>query len=164
MGSMLTTIDKILLCTFIFSVGLGIGGGLYETRVVYPIWAEDPTPEGLSERLISSGQAGAARRYWPLISPASGLLAIVNLFLASYQSGMVRSLWLMSSTAVILKSIGTYGYFVPTYIRRIADPATMDALTLRRLVRRWTGLSPLRIVAETFAWITGMWTVLLTCR
>jgi hypothetical protein len=159
---MVTTTDEVLLCAFIFSVGLGIGGGLYETRVVYPNWAKDPTPDRLSEKLISSGQAGAARRYWPLVSPASALLAIVNMFLAWDQVGMVRDLWLMSSIAIVLKSLGTYGYFVPTYIRRIAKPNTMDAVTLRRLVRTWTRLSPLRIVVELFAWITGMWALLLS--
>jgi hypothetical protein len=161
---MVTTTDQVLLCMFIFSLGVGIGGGLYETRVVYPNWAKDPTPDGLAEKLISSGQAGAARRYWPLVSPASALLAIVNVFLAWHQVGVVRNLWLMSSIAIVLKSMGTYGYFVPTYIRRIANPRTMDALTLQRLVRQWTGLSPLRVVAETFAWITGMWAILLSCR
>jgi hypothetical protein len=159
---MVITTAQVLMCTFIFSVGLGIGGGLYETRVVYPNWAGDPTPDGLSEKLISSGQAGAARRYWPLVSPVSALLAIVNMFLAWDQVGMVRDLWLMSSIVIVLKSLGTYGYFVPTYVRRIAKPNTMDAVTLRRLVRQWTGLSPLRIVVEIFAWITGMWALLLS--
>jgi hypothetical protein len=159
---MVTTAAQTLLCAFIFSVGLGIGGGLYETRVVYPNWSKDPTPDGLSEKLISSGQAGAARRYWPLVSPASALFAIVNMFLAWDQVGIVRELWLMSSIAIVLKSLGTYGYFVPTYIRRIAKPNTMDTMTLRRLVRQWTGLSPLRIVVEIFAWITGMWALLLS--
>jgi hypothetical protein len=159
---MVTTIDEVLLCAFIFSVGIGIGGGLYETRVVYPNWVKDPTPDGLSEKLISSGQAGAATRYWPLVSPASALLAILNVFLSWHQAGAVRSLWLMSSLAIVLKSTATYGYFVPTYIRQIAKPRVMDSAALRRVVRTWAGLSPLRIVVETFAWITGMWAILLS--
>jgi hypothetical protein len=130
--------------------------------VVYPNWVKDPTPDTLSEKLISSGQAGAARRYWPLVSPASALLAILNVFLAWHQSGAVRGLWLVSSIAIVLKSIATYGYFVPTYIRQISKPTVMDSATLRRVVRTWVGLSPLRIVAETFAWITGMWAILLS--
>ena len=159
---MVSITDQVLLCAFIFSVGVGIGGGLYETRVVYPNWARGPTPEGLLEKLISSGQAGAARRYWPLVSPASAALAVVNLFLAWHQVGTVRNLWLMSSIAVVLKSIATYGYFVPTYIRQIGKPTVVNPATLRRIVRTWAGLSPLRIVAETFAWITGMWAILLS--
>jgi hypothetical protein len=117
---------------------------------------------GSTFRTIDFVEAGAARRYWPLVSPASALFAIVNVFLAWDQVGMVRDLWLMSSIAIVLMSLGTYGYFVPTYIRRIAKPSTMAAVTLRRLVRQWTGLSPLRIVVEIFAWITGMWAPLLS--
>jgi len=158
---MLITVDQILLCAFIFSVGMGIGGGVYETRVVYPNWIKEPTPNGLGERLVSSGQAGAARRYWPLISPTSALLALINSFFAWHQTGLVRTLWLTSSVLIIFKSAGTYAYFVPTYIRRIAKPETMDIMSLRRVVRTWTNLSPLRVLVETFAWITGIWALMI---
>jgi hypothetical protein len=158
---MTTTTEQILLCAFIFSVGMGIGGGVYETRVVYPNWITEPTPNGLGEKLISSGQAGAAQRYWPLISPTSALLAVLNVFFAWHQIGFVRTLWLTSSALIIFKSAGTYGYFVPTYIRRIAKPETMDIMALRRVVRTWTNLSPLRVLVEMFAWITGVWALMI---
>jgi hypothetical protein len=161
---MLTTTQQIFLCAFVFSTGMGIGGGVYETRVVYPNWSKEPTPEGLGEKLVSSGQAGAGRRYWPLVSPISALLAILNAFCAWHQTGLVRTLWLMSSISIILKSIATYAYFVPTYIRRISKPDTMNTTGLRRIVRTWTMLSPLRVLVEAFAWITGIVAVLLSSR
>jgi hypothetical protein len=158
---MSTTTEQILLGAFIFSVGMGIGGGVYETRVVYPNWTKEPTPNGLGAKLISSGQAGAARRYWPLISPTSALLALLNAFPAWHQIGLVRTLWLTSSVSIIIKSAGTYGYFVPTYIRRIAKPEKIEIMALRRVVRTWTNLSPLRVVVETFSWITGIWALMI---
>jgi hypothetical protein len=103
---MLTTTGQILLGAFIFSVGMGIGGGVYETRVVYPNWIKEPTPNGLGEKLVSSGQTGAARRYWPLVSPISALLALLNAFFAWHQIGLVRTLWLTSSVSIIVKSAG----------------------------------------------------------
>jgi hypothetical protein len=156
-----TTTEQILLCAFIFSIGMGIGGGAYETRVVYPNWIIKPTPDGLGEKLVSSGQAGAARRYWPLVSPTSALLAVLNAFFAWHQIGLLRTLWLASSILILVKSAGTYGYFVPTYIRRIAKPETMEILALRRVVRTWTNLSPLRVLIETLAWITGIWALMI---
>lgn len=156
--------EQILLCAFIFSAGMGIGGGLYETRVVYPNWVYAASAEELSKKLASSGQAGAGRRYWPLVSPASAVLAMLNVFAAWHHAGMVRGLWLMSSIAIVLKSVGTYGYFVPTYVRRIGRAGSMDTRTLRRVVRTWTRLSPLRILVETFAWVTGIWALLLSAR
>ncbi len=158
------TTQQLFLCAFVFSVGMGIGGGVYETRVVYPNWAKDPTPEGLGEKLVSSGQAGAGRRYWPLVSPTSALLAILNVFFAWHQTGLVANLWLMSSVSIILKSVTTYTYFVPTYIRRISKPETMNTTALRRIVRTWTALSPLRVLVEIFAWITGIVALLLSGR
>jgi len=157
----MTTSEQILLCAFIFSVGMGVGGGVYETRVVYPNWIKDPTPDGLGEKLASSGQSGAARRYWPLISPMSALLAVLNAFFAWHQNGLVRTLWLTSSVSIIIKSASTYGYFVPTYIRRIARAETMDIMALRRVVHTWANLSPLRVLVETLAWITGMWALMI---
>lgn len=164
MGGLTPITSQILLCAFIFSVGMGIGGGIYETRAVYPNWTNNPTPEDLTKKLISSGQAAAARHYWPLITPASALLAIINAFLAWGHTGLVRDLWLMSSISIILKSIGTAGYFAPTYMRRISKPESMDAPTLRRVVRTWSLLSPTRVLVEVFAWITGIWALLLSLR
>lgn len=160
----MSTTDEILLSAFLFFVGLGIGGGLYETRAVYPNWSHEPTPSELGKRLASSGQTAAGRRYWPLVSPASALLALLNVFLAWHQAGLVRDLWLMSSVAIVLKSIGTYGYFVPTFVRRISKPETMEMLELRRVVHTWTRLSPLRVLVETFAWITGIWALVLAAK
>jgi hypothetical protein len=147
---------QVAISLFIFFVGLGIGGGLYETRVVYPNWKADPTPERLPQKLIESGQALAGRRFWPFVSPVSALLAIWNAAIAWNQTGPVRTLWLTASIAIILKSIATYVYFVPTMIRRIGRAEGMDVATLQSTVRIWTTLSPLRILVELFAWIVGL--------
>ena len=158
---MLTTTDQLLLGAFVFSIGLGIGGGVYETRVVYPNWSVNPIPSELGKKLVSSGQAGAARRFWPFISPVSALLAIINACIAWHQVGLVRNVWLAAAVSIILKSVGTYGYFVPTFIRRIAQPESMEVSTLRDVVRTWTALSPVRIWIELFAWTAGMWALLI---
>jgi hypothetical protein len=60
--------------------------------------------------------------------------------------------------------VATYAYFVPTYIRRISKPETMNAAELRCIVRTWTTLSPLRVLVEMFAWITGILALLFSAR
>jgi hypothetical protein len=147
---------QVAISLFIFFVGLGIGGGLYETLVVYPNWKTDPMPDGLPQKLRESGQARAGRRFWPFVSPVSALLAICNAAIAWNQTGPVRTLWLAASIAIIVKSIATYGYFVPTMVRRIGRAEGMDAATLQSTVRIWTTLSPLRILVEIFAWVVGL--------
>jgi hypothetical protein len=156
--------EQLSLSLFIFSVGIGIGGGLYETRAVYPNWTRDPDPQTLGVKLRSSGQAGAGRRFWPFVSPASMLLALFNLYLAWQQTGSLRTIWFASAMVIVVKSIATYSYFAPTMMRRIERAEKMERNILRRTVRIWAALSPLRVIAELFAWTSGLWALILLSK
>jgi len=156
--------DQIALSLFIFFLSLGMGGGLYEILVVYPNWKNNPTPQTFSQKLKDSGQAVAGRRFWPFISPTTALLALVNLFLAWHSSGMLQTLWLAAAVAIIVKSIATYTYFVPTMVRKLAKAEAMRPEDLTKTVNRWTALSPLRSCLELFGWITAVWAWFLLGR
>jgi hypothetical protein len=150
-------LSQIALSLFIFFLSLGLGGGLYETLVVYPNWKNDPTPQNLSHKLKESGQALAGRRFWPFISPTTALLALINTFIAWHSAGLLRTVWLAASIAIILKSIATYTYFVPTMIRKFGKAESVEPQNLRKSVSQWTSLSPLRLCLEFFAWVAAVW-------
>jgi hypothetical protein len=157
-------LDSVILSLFLLFVSLGMGAGLYEARVVYPNWAPDASPRTLGAKLISSGQAGAARRFWPYVSPAALLLAFVNGYLAWQHIGAVHLVWLAASLIIIIKSVVTYIYFVPTMMRRFEHATGMEATTLRRMISLWTMLSPLRLAAEFVAWTAGVYALILIAR
>jgi hypothetical protein len=157
-------IEPEALSLFLFFISIGIGAGLYETRVVYPNWAVDALPTTLGSKLVSSGQAGAARRFWPFVSPIAMLLAVVNIYFAWHQAGAVRLLWLISSLTIVVKSLATYAYFAPVMMRHIERSEEMDLGTLRRMIAMWTMLSPMRIIAEVIAWISGIGTLILISK
>ena len=150
-------LSQIALSLFIFFLSLGLGGGLYETLAVYPNLRNDPTPQNFSKKLKDSGQLLAGRRFWPVVSPTTMLLAILNLFVAWHAEGLLRSVWLAAAIATILKSIASYAYFVPTMIGKLAKAEAMKPEELTRTVRTWTALSPLRLIPELFAWICATW-------
>jgi hypothetical protein len=147
-------LDDVLLSLLIFFTGLGIGGGLYEALVVYPRWKKDPTPTTLTQKLESSGQ-NAALKFWPLVSPISALLSIINMLVAWRSVGLTTA-WFSAALIIFLKSLATYLYFVPTMMRKFKRPETMDAEKLRKSVALWTSLSPVRIVVEVVAWIGAL--------
>jgi hypothetical protein len=157
-------LDCLILSIFLLFVSLGMGAGLYEARVVYPNWATDALPATLGAKLISSGQAGAARRFWPFVSPAVLLLAILNSYLAWQQVGAVRLVWLAASLTIIVKSLATYVYFAPTMMRSFEHATRMEATHLRRMISQWTMLSRLRAVAEFIAWAAGVYALVLMAR
>src|SRR5215469_15158742 len=131
----------IALGLFILFLGIGIGGGLYETLVVYPLWKRDPKPETFAQQLRNSGQSGAGRRFWPFISPVAFLLAVWNIAEASRAGSDVRTAWLAAAIAIAIKSVATYTYFAPTMIRKLERAGSMRREELARTVRRWTTLS-----------------------
>lgn len=145
-------IDTIALLLFFLTVTLSMGGGLYEILVIYPNWKNNVDPLTLRSKLESSGQILAAKRFWPLVSPAQGLLSIVNIILALKYTGHAHSYWLAAAIAVFITRVITFSYFIPVMIRKIMRPEQVEAPRLQAIVKQWTALSPLRLIPELFAW------------
>jgi hypothetical protein len=147
----------IFLVLFILFIQFGMGGGLYESLVIYPRWKKDVRQETLAQKLQDSGQATANRRFWPFISPVLSLLSIINIVLAWQNTGPARTIWLTASLIIFINRIITFSYFVPTMIRKFEHPEKTEAGQLRRSVQVWTFLSPLRILIELSAWCLALW-------
>jgi len=145
-------IDTIALTLFFLTVTLSMGGGLYEILVIYPNWKHNVDPHTLHSKLESSGQLLAAKRFWPLVSPAQGLLSIINIILAWKYTGYAHSYWLTAAITVFITRVTTFSYFIPVMIRKIMQPEQIEAGRLQAIVKQWTGLSPLRLIPEFFAW------------
>ena len=146
-------ISTITLLFLLLAVTLGLGGGLYEVLVIYPLWKNDVDPAMLSGKLQSSGQLLAAKSFWPLVSPAQVLLSIINIVLASQYSGAAHKYWLAAAVIVFIGLVITFSYFIPEMIRKIMQPENIEKARLAAIVKRWTALSPLRLVLEFTAWI-----------
>ena len=150
-------IAPILLWMFVILTGIAIGGGIYEVRAVYPNWKQDPKPETLARRLRESSQMNAGRRFWPFVSPVLAVLSVLNMWAAFQATGFIRLVWLAAATAVAVRSIAGYSYFVPTMLLKFEKPETMTPRDLERAVRCWTSLSPWRLYLEFPAWISALW-------
>ena len=147
---MINTIAIILL---LLTVTLSMGGGLYEILVICPGWKHDAIPLTLRAKLESSGQILAAKRFWPLVSPAQVLLSVVNIVLAWNYTGGAQVYWRIAAAAVFINRVVTFSYFIPVMIRKIMQPENIEAARLKTIVKQWTALSPLRLVAELLAWV-----------
>src|ERR1043165_6219940 len=93
-------------------MGIQLCGGLYEHTSVVPMWSTAPG-DVLPDALVRSAQAHAATAFWPFVSPALVLLALVNPFAATTTRGRVRQWWLMAALIEIFDQLATWMYFVP---------------------------------------------------
>ena len=145
----MTTISIMLL---LLTVTFSLGGGLYEILVIYPNWKHHVHPRTLRDKLESSGQNNAAKRFWPLVSPAQGLLAMLNIIMACWHHGAGQRYWLAAAIVIFVTRLITFSYFIPVMVRKIMQPEKFDAGTLQAVVKQWTDMSPFRLVPEFVAW------------
>ncbi len=154
-------INFIILALLLLTVVLSIGGGLYEILVVYPNWKHSADAADLKKRLQSSGQNYAGTRFWPLASPAQGLLAIVNLIMGWRYDGPAHHLWVTAAILIFITRVITFSYFIPVMLKKLMHAEKVPAGELPGIIRRWTSLSPLRLISEFAALIIGSWALLL---
>ncbi len=75
----LQILPEILLWLFVLNLGITLGAGLYEMRVVVPLWASAPP--------ASIGHPDSGRRFWAFVTTGPlTLLCLANLYYA-WRSG-----------------------------------------------------------------------------
>lgn len=153
-------IEIIPLFILLFLIALELGGGLYETLVVHPGWKKSPDAKTLKESMELSGQMRSGKRFWPLVSPLTALLSVVNLILAWHSGIDARPLWLAAALIMVVDRLFTFIYFVPT-LAKLQHPESMSSQKLVATIKAWTTLSSLRFVTGIVAWVLGAWVLYL---
>ena len=135
------------LWLFVIFLGIAFGAGLYESRVVVPLWTSAP-PGSLAA-------PDAGRRFWAWITTGPlTLLTIANLVAALQSSGPGRAWWLTAALVTLAERGATFGYFIPTIIR--LGRQTQSDSTLLLALKRWVRLNYVRNAMTLVAWIAAL--------
>lgn len=142
-----STVSFALLWLFVINLGIAVGAGWYELRVVVPVWASDPPR--------SFGRPESGLRFWVFVSTGSlTLFTIANAVVVWQAQGPVRVWWIAAVLIVVLERIATLAYFVPTMMRLIRDQAAPPASAAA--FKRWAALNYVRNIASLIAWIAAL--------
>lgn len=145
-------IGRILLTLLVIVLGLEIGAGIYEARVLVPLWASAP-PGSLVAYNLQELRPNPGLHFWIFTTPLVGLLALANL-VAAFRSAPPRRLWwLMGSLLAVMVVVMTFVYFVPELqtFERLRD---REAVAMTWRVPRWVALNWLRAVVYILAWLS----------
>ena len=145
---------SLLLKAFVVWVGVQLGAGIYEARIVIPQWSSVP-PEAVGSAIERSGFESGGLRFWAFVSPPVALLAVANAIAAWRARGGARPWWLAAAITMVLESVATYGYFVPSAFR-LFEAETLPPSEVRALVSQWVGLNPVRLVVGLAALISAL--------
>jgi hypothetical protein len=140
-------IEQTLLWLFVILSALVIGGGLYEMRVIVPLWANSPPDSAWyweAQRLnVPQYAPNSGLRLWIFLMLAHLLLSIATL-IAGWRTRIEHRRWLFISTiAFIVLHVCALVWFVPV-ITQILNSRSL-------------GLSPEQVVAKTHLWVGLSW-------
>jgi hypothetical protein len=141
------TLAVVLLWLFVINLGIAFGAGLYESRVVAPLWASAP-PQSL--RTPDSGL-----RFWALVTTGPlTLLTLASLYLAWRAGGAFGSWWLAAAIVALLERLSTFAYFIPTMLRLQRSILPHQQVGVQ--FARWRLFGYGRLALDFVAWLLAM--------
>lgn len=148
---MKSRVDYLLLWLLVVAVGIEIGAGLYEARVLVPLWSSAP-PESLIHYNLQTLRPTPGQRFWIVSTPLVGLLGLANLVVGWRSTAARRRWWLLGAGGVVVMVVITFVYFVPALMGFEAVRAGADG-SLAASVNRWVILNWIRAAIYMAAWL-----------
>lgn len=140
-------ISEVLLWLLAINLGVVVGAGLYEHRIVVPLWASAP-PE-------SFGKPEVGLRFWLFVTTIPlTFLTLANIFAAWMSDGAARTWWLAATFIVVAERIATFTYFVPTLLALQNEQSGAPDAIAR--FARWRAMNLFRTVAAIVAWLAAL--------
>ena len=145
-------IGRILLALLVIVLGVEIGAGIYEARVLVPLWSSDP-PGSLVAYNLQPLRPNPGLHFWIVSTPLVGLLALVNLVPAFRSFPPRRAWWITGSLLAAAVVVVTFVYFVPE-LQAFEALRDQGAVSMTSRVQRWVALNWVRAVVYVFAWLS----------
>jgi len=138
------SIYTVLLGLYVINLGMAFGAGLYENRIVLPMWfVKQGTGIHVDAEAIRTTDTG--RRFWAFVGTVPlTLLTLAGLVISARISGAAGTWWFVASLMVLVERVLTFAYFIPNIIRFVKPGAT-DPNTISKKARQWMRMNWVRM-------------------
>ncbi len=135
------TTSELLLTAFTINLGIALGAGLYETRIVLPLWFTKKGDGNYGVDFEAMRNIDTGRKFWGFVTTMPlTLLTIANLIFALRSAAPLHDWWLAASVIVLLERISTFVFFMPTAIK-LQKGDNMPPSTIFGMVTWWKRLN-----------------------
>jgi hypothetical protein len=146
-------ISTVLLWLFVINLGVALGAGLYESRIVVPDWI-DPAAASPVWNADVARDDNTGVRFWVAVTTVPlTLLTLANLFAGWRAPTGIRRWWLGTATTALIERGLTLGYFVPTMVGLMRAENAPDAASS---AIQWAQLNDLRHFLVFAAWLAAL--------
>jgi hypothetical protein len=149
-------ITELILWLFLLNLGVALGAGLYEARVMLPQWTRPASGAGFHWNAELARRTDPGLRFWAFVTTGPLTLLTVASLVAAWRTPGPRGVWwLTAAVIVLLERVATFGYFIPAMVRLQRDE-TVPGPAVRARVSRWLTLNYLRNAAYLAAWVAAL--------
>jgi hypothetical protein len=142
------------LYLFAAFLGVALGAGLYEGRIVVPQWIV-ATDEGYVWDAAAATQADTGRRFWVYVTTVPlTLLTVASLVLAFRYRGPGRHWWRAAAGASLADRVFTFAYFIPTLLRLMSGELPQPRAV--ELGLQWQNLDVVRDLLSGVAFLSAL--------
>jgi len=139
-------VPKVLLWLFVINLGIALGAGIYEQRVVISQWENIP-PQ-------TWPQTGVL--FWVYVATVPlTLLTLANLVAAWLDRGTRRYWWLGAVAIIVVERVATFSYFIPTMVWLQGTEGLPEA-EVRAALSQWLFLDYGRHVLTLAGWLAAL--------
>jgi hypothetical protein len=147
--------SEILLWLLVLNLGIATGAGLFETRIILPLWFRR-TAHGYEVDSEAMHTIDTGRRFWGLVTTLPlTLLTLASLAAAWRAPQPLHTWWLAAALLTLLERIGTFTFFIPTALR-LQRQTSAPAATTHRLIGWWQRLNYGRLALNLLAWLAAL--------
>jgi anti-sigma-K factor RskA len=148
---------RISLWLFVIVLGLDIGAGLYESRIVVPLWANGVPATLAAGNPFARVAIDAGVRFWAYMTTTVAILAVAALIFGLRTQPPQRTLQTVATVAELVAVAMTLLYFKPTLIRLfMGHGAGLSTEAIESTVQMWVRLSFVRIALSFGAWCVAL--------
>ena len=158
-----SAVSTTVLWLFVVNLGIALGAGLYESRIVVPDWI-DTSADTPAWNADAARHDDTGLRFWVAVTTIPlTLLTLANVFAGWRAPVRLRRWWLATATTALVERAFTLGYFVPTMVRLMQTENSRNAAFS---AIQWAQLNNLRHFLVLVAWLAALKTfsVLYTDR
>ncbi len=149
-------IPTILLWLFVINLGIALGAGLYEGRIVFPQWLVQLPDGSYQWNAEAARQANTGLRFWVFVTTVPlTLLTLANLIAGWFARHPERPWWLAAAGLILVERILTFSYFIPTMVTLQNETGYTES-ELVSMAQQWGQLNNLRHLLSLLGWLAAL--------
>jgi hypothetical protein len=138
-------LSSLVLWLFVIVLGIAFGAGIYESRIIVPLWAASP-PETWQQTGL---------QFWAFVTTGPLTLLTALSFIAAWRDTSARRWWWMTAAVIVAaERVATFAYFIPTIVE--LQTGALPPATVAQELFRWSSLNYVRHVATLLGWLAAL--------